>query len=241
MMTMLVASVALLGLQGTSINDYVQPNFKDASFQIKLVFGNQDELAKINKDFGTSYRFKTMDAKLKEPFMLRLTGSVEDTDVLFIQNGVDRLYSIPKMHIKQRENLDDEPGKRQTPLDFGFLTPSMFAASTPGGELFESKFVRNDRATGDMVFDITYNPKYKYRSYYRVWIDPQKHYITKREWYRKERQLATFFYSEPVNQQGVWLPTHLLVKNVDNVRAGETEYVAIKLNTGLDDSLFKAK
>lgn len=238
---MLVASVALLGAQGSSINQYVQPNFQDASFQIKLVYGNQDELAKINKDFGTSYRFKTMDVKYKDPFMLRISGSAEDTDVLYIQNGPDRMFSIPKLHIHQKEDLVKDPGKRQTPLDFGFLTPAMFDSSMPGGELFESKFVREDRATGDVVFDITYNPKYKYRSYNRVWIDPQKHYITKREWYRKERQLATFYYSDPVNTSGVWLPTRLIVKNVDNVRAGETQYVAMKVNTGLDSSMFKAK
>jgi len=238
MITMIAATLMLKG-QGPSINQFVQPGFKDASFQIKLIYANQSELGKINRDFGTSYKFKTMDAKLKEPFMLRLTGSVEDTDVLFIQNGIDRLYSIPKLHIKQRENLDDEPGKRQTPLDFGFLTPSMFGSG--GNELFESKFVREDRATGNTVFDITYNPKYKYKSYYRVWLDPQKHYITKREWYRRDRQLATFYYSNPVQQDGVWLPTHLLVKNVDDKRAGETEYAAMKVNTGLDDSMFKAK
>jgi hypothetical protein len=44
-----------------------------------------------------------------------------------------------------------------------------------------------------------------------------------------------------VNQDGVWLPTHLLVKNVDDQRAGETEYLAMKVNTGLDDDLFKLR
>lgn len=236
MITLLAASAALLGAQGgPSINDFVQPKFEDASFQVKLLYGNQGELAKINKDFGQSYRFKTMDVKLKEPFMLRLTAAVEDTDVLFIQNGATRVYSIPKVRIHKKENLEDEPGKRQTPLDFGFLTPSMFR------DLFQAKFVRNDRATGDVVFDITYNPRYDYHSYFRIWVDPQKKYITKREWYRKSRQLATFYYTEPVNDGGVWLPTHLLVKNVEDKRAGETEYQAMKVNRGLSDDLFKLR
>lgn len=237
MITTLAASALLLATQGTpSINDVVQPNFKDASFQVKVVYANQDELAKINKDFGQSYRFRTMDVKLKEPFMLRLQGSVEDTSVLFIQNGATRLFSVPKIRVNKRENLEDEPGKRQTPLDFGFLTPSMFR------DLFQAKFVRVDRASGDYVFDITYNPRYDYRSYSRVWVDPQKKFITKREWYRnKSRQLATFFYTEPVNDGGVWLPTHLTVKNVEDKRAGETEYGAMKVNRGLDDDLFKLR
>lgn len=230
---MLAASVLLL--QTPSINDVVQPNFQDASFQVKVTYANQSELAKINKDFGQSYKFKVMDVKLKEPFKVRMTGNVEDTSVLFILNGSTRLFSVPKIGLKQRENLDDEPGKRQTPLDFGFMTPSMFEG------LLDAKFVRNDRATGNYVFDITYNPKYHYKTYYRVWVDPQKKYITKREWYGKNRQVGTFFYSEPTNQGGVWLPTHLVVKNVDDKRAGETEYVAMKVNTGLGDELFKVR
>ena len=235
MITILAASVLLLKAQTPSINDVVQSNFRDASFQLKVTYANQGELGKINRDFGDSYKFKTMDIKIKEPFMVLMTGSVEDTSVKFVLNGSTRLFSIPKIGLHKRENLDDEPGKRQTPLDFGFLTPSMFQ------DLLVAKFIRVDRATGNYVFDLTYNPKYNYKSYYRVWVDPAKHYTTKREWYRKDRQLATFFYSEPVNEDGVWLPTHLLVKNVDNVRSGETEYLAMKVNTGLSDDLFRLK
>ena len=235
MITMLAAGLVLLKGQGPAITDLVQPDFQDASFQVKLIYANQSELQKINKDFGESYKFKTMDVKLKEPFKVRMTGTVEDTSVMFVLNGSSRVMSVPKIGFHRKENLDDEPGKRQTPLDFGFLTPSMFQG------LFDAKFIRTDRATGDYVYDITYNPKYNYKSYYRIWVDPSKHYTTKREWYRKDRQLATFYYSEPVNQGGVWLPTHLLVKNVDDQRAGETEYTAMKINTGLSDDLFRLR
>lgn len=235
MITMLAASLLLTRGQTPSIGQMTQPNFKDASFQVKLVYANQGELKKINSDFGETYRFKTMDVEIKEPFMLRMAGSVEDTKLLFLLNGTTRMTSIPKIGVHQKENLEEKPGKRQTPLDFGFLTPSMFQG------LFTADFVRTDRATGDYVFDIHYNPKYNYKVYYRVWIDPQKHYTTKREWYRKDRQLATFYYSDPVNQDGVWLPTHLLVKNVEDQRAGETEYVAMKVNSGLSDDLFRLR
>jgi outer membrane lipoprotein-sorting protein len=235
MITVLAAGLVLLPVQTPSINDLVQPRFEDASFRVKLLFAKQSELKKISNDFGTSYTFKTMDVKLKEPFKVYLKGKVEDTEVVYILNGTDRVMSVPKIRLHQKEKLDDEPGKRQTSLDFGFMTPSLFKG------LFVAEFVRTDRATGNYVFDIRYDPKFNYKTYYRVWIDPQKHYITKREWYRKDRQLATFFYSEPVNQGGIWLPTRLVVKNVDNVRAGETAYEAMQVNTGLSDELFKIK
>jgi outer membrane lipoprotein-sorting protein len=235
MISILAASLVLIGGQGHSINDLVQPDFQDASFQVKLLYADQSELGKINKDFGTTYRFKTLEVKLKEPFMLRASGKAEDTEFVFIQNGARRVTSVPRIGYNHRENLDDEPGKRQTPLDFGFMTSSMFK------DLLVATWVRDDRATGDHVYDITYNPRYNYKSHFRIWVDPTKHYITKREWYRKDRQLATFYYTEPVNEGGVWLPTHMVVKNVNDVRSGETQYIAIKINSGLSDDLFKLK
>ena len=38
---------------------------------------------------------------------------------------------------------------------------------------------------------------------------------------------------------GVWIPTQLTVRNVDNQVAGVTSYETIKVNTGLSADLFK--
>jgi hypothetical protein len=65
--------------------------------------------------------------------------------------------------------------------------------------------------------------------------------VTRREWYNQYgRQLATFTYENPKQFSGVWFPTRLTVKNVDNVVAGITRYDSIKVNSGLADSLFEA-
>jgi hypothetical protein len=61
MITVLAASALLLAGQSPSIDDVVQSGFKDASFQVKVTYANQAELSKINKDFGSSYKFKVMD------------------------------------------------------------------------------------------------------------------------------------------------------------------------------------
>lgn len=222
----------MLAPQGNvELSDLYQRNFRDASFTLRVVRANQSELRKINKDFGESYRFEKTDVKIKEPFKIRMSAKVEDTNVLFILNGSTRLFSFAGL--KKRENLEDEPGKRQTSLDFGLVTPSLFE------DLFVAKFVRKDRATNDYVYDFNYNPRLKYRSWYRVWLDPDKKYITKKEWYRRDRQLATFFYSDPKNFDGVWVPTHMTVKNVEDKTAGETTIDNLKVNTGLSDDLFK--
>lgn len=233
MITVLAATAVLLTPQTVPISDLYQKGFKDASFTLKVVKANQSELAKISKDFGASYRFSSTEVKVKEPFKLRMTANVEDTNVLFIMNGTRRLFSIPKARLNQKENLAEDPGKRQTLLDFGILTPALF------DDLFVASFIRKDRATGDLVYDIKYHPRLSHKSYFRVWIDPDKKYITKKEWYRRDRQLATFFYTDAKLMDGVWIPTRMSVRNVEDKFAGETMIQNLKVNTGLSEELFK--
>lgn len=221
-----------MALQSPNIADVLQRSFEDASFTARKVVGDQRELSKINKDFGQSYRFEYTNVKIKEPLMLRLDTKVEDTTLTLVLNGPTQLIKIPGL--TQKQNLSRAPGRRQTPLDFGLVTPSMFK------DLFVAKFVRVDRATGDYVFDLTYLPKLDDTSRHRIWIDPQKRFTTRREWYNQQgRQLATFYYEEPKQADGVWFPTKVTVKNMDNKVAGVTEYSGVRINGGLSADLFK--
>ncbi|AIE88123.1 outer membrane lipoprotein-sorting protein [Fimbriimonas ginsengisoli] len=230
----ITTAVAVLALtQGAqNIQSFVQPDLKDATFVARKVKADQRELRKINDSFGNSYRFDTTTIYFKEPFKVRLEASVEDTTVVYVLNGPIQTIKMRSFH--QRLDLTGKPGRRQTPLDFGLLTPSLFEG------LFQARFVRNDRATGDVVFDLTYPERLDDTSRHRIWIDPQKKYVTKREWYNQSgRQLATFIYENPKNEGGVWMPTRMTVKNVDNRVAGITTYDSIKTNTGLSDSMFQ--
>lgn len=224
--------------QSQDIDSYVQKAFKDATLSAKATFFSQKELAKINDDFGKSYRLANDNTQIrvKEPFKLRIDAKVEDTKILFVVNGTNQLIRIPGRNINVRQNLAKTPGRRQTLLDFGIITPSLFT------DFFEAKFVRVDRATGDVVFDVTYPKVLDDTSRHRIWIDTEKKFVTKREWYNQPgRQLATFYYTDPQNFSGVWLPTKMQVKNVDGVLAGETRYSGLKVNSGLDETLFATK
>ncbi len=235
---MLLALVALgtTALQSQNINSYLQGDLRDATFVARVVKGDQQELKKINKDFGQSYRFETTSIKVKEPFKIRSEATVEDTHIVYIVNGVEQLIRVPRAGINQRTNLSRAPGRRQTLLDFGILTPSLFRG------LFEAKFVRNDRETGEPVFDITYLPSLDDTSRNRIWIDPVHHIVTRREWFNQVgRQLATFYYENPKEVGGVWMPTRLEVKNVEGKVAGIVKYDSIKVNTGLPDSIFSTQ
>ena len=234
--TVLAAVFLLAPNQTPGVDDLLSRGFRDAAFTGRVTKAVQGELGKINKDFANSYRFSYSKVMVKEPFMLRLESKVDDTDILFILNGTTRIVRIPRARISQRENLSKAPGKRQTLLDFGILTASMFR------NFLVAKYVRTDRASGDYVFDLTYEKSLDDTSRYRVWVDPDKRYITKREWYNQEgRQLATFTYENPARDGNTYFPTRLTVRNVDNKVAGVTEYEGLKLNGGLADSLFDVR
>jgi hypothetical protein len=113
--------------------------------------------------------------------------------------------------------------------------PSLFP------DFFKAKFVRIDRETNEPVFDITYaDPDEQAR--YRTWIDPVHKVVTKREWYnRYGRELATFYYEQPKEFKGVWIPTTIVVKNLDNNVAGSTHYESVQVNTGLSVSVFSTR
>lgn len=233
-MTTILALAALSAMpQSHDISAYLQTGFRDAMFTAKVLQKNQRELAKINDDFEEGYRFDSTSVRMKEPYQLRLDAKVEDTTMSYVVNGPRRLIKIPRLRVNVKQDLSKKPGSRQTIMDFGVLTPSLFT------DFLDAKFVRVDRATNDVVFDLTYKAVLKDKTRYRVWIDPDKKFITKREWYhRKGRMVATFIYDTPTSANGATMPTRLTVKNADDVVAGVTRYDAIKLNGGITDDVF---
>lgn len=229
-------ATAALGQRTPTIGQYWLSDLKDLSWTAHIVRGEQSELRKINSDFGQAYRFETSTIRYREPLKLRVDSKADDTTVSYVINGTNQTFMISGLGIKKSNDLSKAPGRRQTPLDFGLLTPSMFKG------FFQGEFVRTDRATGDIVFDLTYIPSLGDTARHRVWIEPQQHYIVKREWYGQDKRLlATFFYENPKREGSVWMPTKLTVKNVDNVVAGITRYDNIKVNSGIPDSLFEIR
>lgn len=231
----LISTVVMgaLMLQTPTIQSVIPNNLQDIQFTVTVQNANQTELRKINQDFAQSYRFRTSEVQMKEPFMLRMRSQVDDMDIVFVVNGANRLVRIPRAGLNQRENLARSPGKRQTVLDFGILTPSLFR------DLFRAEFVRTER-NGQHVFDLRYNPSLNDGTRHRVWIDPNRRVMVRREWYSQidGRLQAIFEYSEPRQFSGVWVNTRVTVFSADNNRAGTTTYTNVRVNQGIADSQF---
>ncbi|MBX3112915.1 MAG: outer membrane lipoprotein-sorting protein [Fimbriimonadaceae bacterium] len=235
MTTALTAAVSLILGQSHSIYDYVQPNLKDVSFTAKVGDANQKELAKINEDFAKSYRIKSTLVRLKEPMKLRVESELDpDNKIVMVLNGATQSYRYPRAGLGGKQNLSRSPGKRQTFLDFGLLTPGLFK------DFYVPHFVRMDRDSGLAVFDLTFPKALDDTSRQRVFIDPSKHYIVKREWYAQEGNLrAVFHYDKPVQSGGVWIPTKTTVYNAERKVAGVTNYSGVRANSGLSEDLFR--
>jgi len=233
----ILATAAISSGPAYTWHDIVQTNFQDSTFVGKAVTANSSELRKISSDFAVSYRFlgSEVHAMVKEPFMLRMEANIEDTRVEYIENGGHRVFKIPQSRLSKTEDVSDSPGKRQTILYFGILTPSLFET------LYDGAYVRTDRGTNDLIFDLTFKrPAFDDSSRQRVWVDPQKRYVTKREWFAQDgHEMATFLYEDPQFQNGVWYPTKAVVTNVDARIAGITRYESVKVNSGLSSQPFQ--
>lgn len=228
---MITLSLLALGFQNPSISQFVDSGLRDLKMTVRVVKGDQRELAKINKDFGQAYRIESTLVQIKEPMKLKVESEVDDINASYTINGSRRMFKFKSL--KQVQDLSSSPGKLQTSFDFGILTSSLF------NSLYSAKFLRIDRATGAAVFEFRYQAQNLDTSSSRVWIDPEKKIIIKREWFNQEnRQLATFLYSNPKKYGSIWLNTKVTVKNVDDKVAGITQIEGVSVNSGISDSVF---
>jgi outer membrane lipoprotein-sorting protein len=228
-MTTLIAALAV-ATAAPSFDDAISNKLDDLTFTAKVVSATRSELRKINPDFALGYEAKEVRVLWKEPMMIRLNANQAGENITYIINGTTKTYNVPRIGARGREDVSKSPGKHQTLLDFGLLTRSMKQSFIKG------TYVRTEGSL--YVFDVNYqfsgDP-----TRHRVWVDPQRRYITRRMWYnRKGELLATFIYENPVERNGVWVPTRTTVRNAENKVAGVTEYTDVRVNTGLAASNF---
>lgn len=233
MITTTLATLILSGFQSNNIDSYLPSGLKDISFSGKITQRYSKELGKIDQSYVQQYAIDSLQMRAKEPFKLRIDAKSDETSVLTIINGGTKLISIPALKIKKKSNVSQEPGQRQTLMDFILLTPG------DAHNFLNAKFVRFDRETGNPVFDLTFPASLDYPVRHRVWLDKDEKYVVRREWYGLQGQLrATFLYSNPTKIKGISVPTVMKVMNAENKLAGESKYTNIKVNEGLADSLF---
>ena len=209
-------------------------SFKDISLTCKVERANIDELKKIGKDFSKSYEFKRSAIRYKSPEKMRIDGRLGMINISLIINGNTKEMSVPGLHISKRENLDKDPHKRQSDLDIGIVTGTIW-------DNYTVKNVVEEKTPDGPVYRITYAFDNSTNMNHVCWVDAKTLKLLKVETYKSDGSLrARFIYSKHTYVQGViWVPGRIEVYNGDGKLAGVTCYEDIKVNTGILDSVFK--
>jgi outer membrane lipoprotein-sorting protein len=219
------------------IQDYVANRLDDFSATMHVVQFDERAGSKINRDFGYIYKLNgDVAVRYKEENRLRLDGRIETARVIFIVNGTKQYVKSPTAGISTTMDLGGSPGKRKTLLDVGLISNGYLAYT-------QAQFLGSKPVGGVMcaLFSISYKDKTLDTSHRLVWIDPQTKVTLKREEYSQTGTLnATFYYKQPTEvAPGIWFPSRIQVLNNQGQKAGETAYKNVRVNAGLDDSLFR--
>ncbi len=221
----------------SNLHDYVCKKLDDVTATMRVLNHDDNALRKISKDFGLIYKISG-DIKMsyKEENRLRIEGSLGASKAIMIVTGVKQIVRIPSFGLNKTDDLGETPGKRKTLLDIGLISEGYLAYTQAS-----YKGSRPVAGVSCAVFEITYKRKDLDTSHRIVWIDPKTKAVLKREEYDQGGKLnAVFTYKEPKEiEPGVWFPTAIEVTNNQGQKAGTMGYANIKVNTGLDDSIFK--
>ena len=194
------------------------------------------ELEKIGPDLRLTYSLQRLTLHYAQPDKLRLEArSPTRGNALLITNGATRFFSVPKMHLRRVENLSASPGRRQSLLEYG----GIIAGDTL--QFMQGRFVKEDVQQGQttLVFDLTYQGAAG-GTHYRIWLDPKTRVTLRRDWLDGANKLkASFLYQEPLEvAPDIWMPSRVDVKNADGAIAASITMTGVKINQGLDASLF---
>lgn len=228
----LLAIAAPRAFAAPGIGSVVNTKVKDYRATATLSDADLDALRKIGKDYADSYRFKTMQAYLKEPGKIRFEMKALMLTFTYVINGNTKYTSVPTLHIQNTKDITTAPQTRQTSLELGFITKSSLAD-------FNSKFVRMDGKR--QVFELRFKRKDQAGKKIVLWVDPEKKILTRRDLYNSDGKLkARFDYSSPRQvATGIWMPTRITVHNAAGQFGGATTYAGIRVNTGIPDKLFQ--
>jgi len=236
-----VLTIALSGLltqraaraEAPRLEQMAMAGLNDLQARVAVVKADQDELKKINRDFHFAYRLREIVMRYKEPDKFRMDGRIGQEVAFLIINGSARLVSVPKLGLNKKDNSGAALSKRYSLMEIGLIGRRDLAIT-------QGKFLRSETLNGTPthVFEIRYRGDDSARNV--VWIDARTHVIHRRDWHNGEGRLrASFLYQEAREvQPGLWIPTRIEIRNSDGAVAGITAYSDLKVNQGLDDSLF---
>ncbi len=230
----ILASALWINAYADVLNDIKESGraFKDFSATAVVMYADKNELKKLSKGAAQTYDFKEAKVLYKYPDKLKMTGKVGLVGVEFIKNGDLQIIRVPALKISRKDDFDDEPQRRQTPLDIGVISDAMWRD-------YDISFEGEKTIDGVKQYVLHLKRKTVNRTQ-RIWIDAETMRLAKREKYDAQGRLKDrFIYKDSKKIDGIWVPQRIEAYTPNGKLAGITEYRNIRINTGISDSEFR--
>lgn len=207
--------------------------FKDASFELAVVEKNMEVIENVDSNMARMYEFKNARIYLKEPDKLRTEGKLGMVKFEYIINDGRKIIRAPMLKIRKESNYKGNPGKLSDALDFGILTPSLWAVrrlevvDDPAAAAAGQTKIR--LRWGDAAMSVL------------LWVDNKELSLKRMEKRDGDDRLKiAVVYSNHRRPHGApWIPTRADVFAPDGAKIGASEASDLKVNSGLADTLFK--
>lgn len=225
------AAVALFAATGVAatgpdIHQYAVPStLHELTATVRTISADQDELAKINKDFGDSYRLHEVTYHFTAPDRLEYSTRVGFLSGTWTSTNTENIISIPALHVSKTTAFGRDITKRNTLFMLGLLPENYL-------DIMRVDYVGADKVWGVncQVYTLRFSTDSPtdYRRF-EIWVDPDKHYVVqKRAWDGGNHQHETIAFLNPKEVlPGFWMPTRADAFAPDGKLAGSVQYVDI--------------
>jgi outer membrane lipoprotein-sorting protein len=165
---------------------------------------------------------------------MKIEGKLGMLTAKIVINGDRKATIIPTIRYSKKEDIGNEPHKRQGDLDIGIVSDSIWrnyivldtdTEKSSSGNTYRITFIRENSRERKIV----------------CWVESKTLKLLKLDKYDSDGNLISrYIYSKHSFIDGlVWVPGRIDVYGGDGKLAGTTAYESIKVNTGIPDSVFK--
>lgn len=219
-----------------NLNEFAQSSLKDIAAEVKVLWKNDHELSKIGKGYAEAYSLSEQAIWCKEPDRVRVQGKKGILTIRFVTDGLRRMTEVSNLHIHHVENIKQEPSKANNISDLGVITPEWIHhvhAQWAGSES------RNGISVEMFHFDYPQDPDV----HHTIALDPATRTIVEHVTHFRHGGEGPYkrkiVYSDIKQFTGVSVPTTATVFNGEGKAAAQMRYDRIRVNSGLQDTLFK--
>ncbi|MEN6371357.1 MAG: hypothetical protein ABFD64_05015 [Armatimonadota bacterium] len=193
--------------------------------------GEAKEISKGILEF-LDHGFRDVSVSYKRPDKFRAQGKAKGVDVTYVLNGNKKQITAPSIMLKKTDDLSRDRAKKQTTLDLGFASDSMWRDNNVK-LIAESKGI----ATLQLIPKGTDDKRKEL-----VWIETKTLKVVKRERYKGDGRLKSRnIYTGHKMIGKVPVATYVKVYSADGGYAGAVSIKDLRANTGLPNSMFAIK